>query len=158
MSSDSCPHLVALKAAKGLEPFRILYNYFVHCSTPKDRKRKVVLKVDLSHNLSQAETCMCYMCKDHRPRLHGCVQCVYFGCYDFRHIQDHSTAKKHHICKSVMSLLASLIEIILALELSYGTLYCNSCHDFVYDDEVDGLTKECKRRALASLGNLLIIN
>ncbi len=43
MTFNGCSHLNAFKASKGTEPFRILHQYFVSCSTAEARKRKVGL-------------------------------------------------------------------------------------------------------------------
>ena len=61
---------------------------------------------------------MCFACGSSGPQLFSCLHCIYFGCKGL-HIQNHLKQEKH----------------IIALELSYGTIYCILCKDYIYDDE-----------------------
>ncbi|RUS72708.1 hypothetical protein EGW08_019529 [Elysia chlorotica] len=123
MSSTGCQHLQAYKAAGGKETFRIIYSYFVACSSADARHKK-------------AQICKCVLCGDYRPRLHACLSCIYFGCYDKKHIHQHSEETKHH----------------LAIDVSYGIIYCFVCGDYVYDSELEELARAQCHRASASLG------
>lgn len=123
MSFNGCPHLQAYKASTGTDTFKIIYSYFVACSTADTRLKK-------------AQICKCVSCDDIRPRLHACLSCIYFGCYDKKHIHAHSEEKKHHI----------------AIDVSYGTVYCFVCGDYVYDSELEEIAKAQCQRASLSLG------
>ncbi|XP_064637300.1 ubiquitin carboxyl-terminal hydrolase 22-like isoform X2 [Lineus longissimus] len=120
---NGCPHLSAFKASKGTAPFRIIHSNFVFCATSETRKRK-------------ARICLCHTCHEVKPRLHSCLYCVFFGCYGAKHIHEHARAKKHN----------------LALDLTYGAVYCFSCKDYVYDRELDEMNKEQESLASKSLG------
>lgn len=41
MSDHGCIHLSNFKAAKGIQPYRIIHAYFVACTTAEARSRKV---------------------------------------------------------------------------------------------------------------------
>jgi hypothetical protein len=41
MSDHGCIHLNNFKAAKGIQPYRIIHAYFVACTTAEARSRKV---------------------------------------------------------------------------------------------------------------------
>jgi ubiquitin carboxyl-terminal hydrolase 22/27/51 len=108
MTFNGCTHLNAFKASKGTEPFRILHQYFVSCSTDEARKRK-------------AHSCLCYTCHEYGPRLHSCLSCIFFGCYGAKHIHEHAKTRKHN----------------LAVDLSYGAVFCFACGDYVYDKDFE---------------------
>lgn len=123
---DGCPHLSSFLAERGTEPFQVIYRHFVACSSPASRKRK-------------AKTAICHTCRQYRPRLHSCLFCVYFGCYGACHIQDHAHNQKHNI----------------AMDLTYGVVYCFGCNDYVYCDEVDTIIQSQRQLATpTSLGTL----
>uniref|UniRef100_T1ITV3 Ubiquitin carboxyl-terminal hydrolase n=1 Tax=Strigamia maritima TaxID=126957 RepID=T1ITV3_STRMM len=123
MSTNGCAHLSSFKAAKGSQPYRLIHSSFVACSSVEERKRK-------------AHSCICYTCRQHGVRLHSCLQCVYFGCYGAKHIHEHVRMKKH----------------FLAVDLSYGAVYCFQCGDYVYDTELESIAKSDKIKAARSLG------
>ncbi|XP_067671199.1 ubiquitin carboxyl-terminal hydrolase 22-like isoform X1 [Haliotis asinina] len=123
MSVDGCSHLSSFKAAKGTEPFRFIHSYFIACTTADTRRQK-------------AKSCLCHTCRKHCVRLHACLYCVYFGCYSDRHIHEHARSKKHN----------------LAIDLVYGAIYCFSCHDYVYDRELELLAYGLGRKSASSLG------
>ncbi|XP_074648440.1 ubiquitin carboxyl-terminal hydrolase 22-like [Tubulanus polymorphus] len=105
---SGCQHLTAFKAAQGTDTFKIVHDHFVSCTTPQARKRK-------------ATSSFCHTCREHKPRLHSCLYCIYFGCYGAQHIHEHAKHKRHN----------------LALDLTYGAVYCFSCSDYVYDRELE---------------------
>ncbi|KAK2149381.1 hypothetical protein LSH36_454g00029 [Paralvinella palmiformis] len=120
MSRHGCRHLCDLKASKGTESFKIIHKYFMSCSSAQARRR-------------QARNCVCHTCKCWTPRLHSCLSCVFFGCFGSKHIHEHAKSKRH----------------LLAVDLTYGSVYCFSCKDYVYDEEFDDIVK--KGRDVASL-------
>ncbi|KAK0050992.1 ubiquitin carboxyl-terminal hydrolase 22 [Biomphalaria pfeifferi] len=123
MSLNGCQHLQNYKATTGTETFKIIYSYFITCSTADARRRK-------------AQICKCVKCDVVRPRLHACLSCIYFGCYDLKHIHEHSLEKKHQ----------------LAIDVSYGSVYCFMCEDYVYDLELEELSKTQCQKTPMSLG------
>uniref|UniRef100_A0A0B7A1L4 Ubiquitin carboxyl-terminal hydrolase n=2 Tax=Arion vulgaris TaxID=1028688 RepID=A0A0B7A1L4_9EUPU len=122
MSFNVCQHLQAYKAATGIETFRIIYSYFVACSTVDARRKK-------------AQICKCIVCDEIKPRLHACLSCIFFGCYGKKHIHQHSEDRKHHI-----------------VDISYGTVFCFVCGDYVYDSQLEDLAKVQSQMASQSLG------
>ncbi|XP_014670712.1 PREDICTED: ubiquitin carboxyl-terminal hydrolase 22-like isoform X2 [Priapulus caudatus] len=118
MNLDGCAHLRSFKTRKGTEPFRIVHSYFIIAASQEARKRK-------------ANSCYCHMCKQHRPRLHACLHCVFFGCHGARHIHEHARVKQHN----------------LAVDLSYGAVMCFSCGDYVYDRELETIARDQRRKA-----------
>jgi len=48
MSDHGCIHLNNFKAAKGIQPYRIIHAYFVACTTAEARSRKVRVRVCVS--------------------------------------------------------------------------------------------------------------
>nr|CAD7462492.1 unnamed protein product [Timema tahoe] len=110
MSENGCIHLNNFKAAKGIQPYKTIYSFFVSYTSPESRKRKARVK--------------CSMCcpQSYGPRLHSCLHCIFFGCYMgpcSGHIHDHVQLKKHY----------------LAVELVYGKIMCFQCKDYVHDLE-----------------------
>lgn len=105
--NSSCSHVQAFSSQKQhLESFKYVYRHFViSCETS---------------SLEQRATSLCFTCKSHR-RLYACLLCVFFGCYDGKHIQLHCKSKEHN----------------LAIDLSFGTVYCIQCKDCVYDDSLE---------------------
>ena len=43
----------------------------------------------------QATACRCHVCNEFGHRLHACLCCVFFGCYDHNHIHDHAKDQDH---------------------------------------------------------------
>lgn len=128
-SSTGCPHIAAFKSEKsGTDTFRIIYRHFVVCGNPISRKRK-------------AKSMFCHTCRQHLPRLHSCLYCVYFGCYSNKHMADHAKSKNHN----------------LAIDLTYGIILCFSCGDYVYDDDMDDIAREEQKLANRSLENALFM-
>nr|CAD7397534.1 unnamed protein product [Timema cristinae] len=110
MTENGCIHLNNFKAAKGIQPYKTIYSFFVSYTSPESRKRKARVK--------------CSMCcpQSYGPRLHSCLHCIFFGCYMgpcSGHIHDHVQLKKHY----------------LAVELVYGKIMCFQCKDYVHDSE-----------------------
>ncbi|XP_033122168.1 ubiquitin carboxyl-terminal hydrolase 22-like, partial [Anneissia japonica] len=115
MSLQSCPHLGTFKANKGTRPYSIIHRYFVACSSAEARERK-------------AKVWKCNTCHRHDGRLHACLQCIFFGCYNRGHIHDHAKLKQHN----------------LAVDLAYGAVYCYLCGDYIYDQDLEEARKEIK--------------
>ncbi|XP_075231487.1 ubiquitin carboxyl-terminal hydrolase nonstop isoform X2 [Lycorma delicatula] len=122
MSENGCVHLNNFKAAKGVQPYRTIYSFFVTCTTPEARKTKW-------------RYCYCHVCKSIGSRLHSCLHCIFFGCYK-GHIQDHAKTKKHY----------------LAVDLACGNVFCFQCGDYIYDTELSQIAREQKDKAASSLG------
>ncbi|KAH9365172.1 hypothetical protein HPB48_008955 [Haemaphysalis longicornis] len=137
MSAHGCSHLTALKEANGVHSYRLISSYFVCCVSKEARSRK-------------ARYCICHTCHIPGPRLHACLQCVYFGCYGNRHIHEHAEANQH----------------LLAADVSYGVVFCFACDDYVYDGELEAVARvhrrKCARmmglRGLINLGNTCFMN
>lgn len=93
----------------------LLKNCFI-----KRKKKKTHYANDAIDNrfYFQAISCLCYTCGSSGPQLYSCLHCIFFGCKG-QHIVDHLESKRHHI----------------ALELSFGMIYCHACRDFIYDPE-----------------------
>ncbi|XP_008197282.1 ubiquitin carboxyl-terminal hydrolase 22 isoform X3 [Tribolium castaneum] len=77
----------------------------------------------------------CRVCKKRGPFLHACLECVFFGCH--KHIREHAKSQKHS----------------MSMDLTYGQMHCNQCHDYIYDSEIDAIandnkmkSKTCKKR------------
>lgn len=45
----------------------------------------------------QARGSVCHTCRRHQQRLHSCLHCVFFGCYNLGHIHDHFRLNKHFL-------------------------------------------------------------
>lgn len=84
--------------------------------------------------LLQALTCLCYKCGGSGPQLYACLHCIYFGCKG-AHIMEHLKVNKHYI----------------ALELSYGMLWCSGCKDFIYDAECQDIARKHLQKEARSL-------
>lgn len=123
MSAHGCTHLTHLKETKGTQAYRLIHSYFV-CCVSKDARIK------------KAQICICHTCHVTGPRLHACLQCVYFGCYNSRHIHEHARTKKH----------------LFAVDISYGVVYCFTCADYVYDKELEAIACKHRRRYARLLG------
>lgn len=123
MTFDGCPHLEALKSEKGTKSYYILHACFISCKSADDRRRK-------------ARHSVCHTCRGYELRLHACLSCVYFGCYDDNHIQEHAYKNEHW----------------LAVDMTYGMVHCFACGDYVYDKELDDIAKKLSRRSSSLLG------
>ncbi|XP_059477248.1 ubiquitin carboxyl-terminal hydrolase 22 [Neocloeon triangulifer] len=119
---EGCPHLRDYKNAKGYQAYRLIHAYFVSCTSAEARRRK-------------ANSGVCSACKKRGPRLHICLHCIYFGCYG-GHIQEHAHRKQH----------------LLAMDMSYGTILCFACRDYVYDAEYEEVAGENQQVSSRSLG------
>ena len=53
---------------------------------------------DVCH-LFQARHSVCHTCRGYELRLHACLSCVYFGCYEDNHIQEHAYKNEHWLGK-----------------------------------------------------------
>lgn len=82
----------------------------------------------------QALTCLCHECGGSGPDLYACLHCIFFGCKG-AHIGDHLKINQHFI----------------ALELSYGMLWCGGCKDFIYDAECQDIARRHLQREAKSL-------
>uniref|UniRef100_A0A1B0BKB3 Ubiquitin carboxyl-terminal hydrolase n=3 Tax=Glossina TaxID=7393 RepID=A0A1B0BKB3_9MUSC len=103
MAENGCKHFQVYVKENSLDTYRIIDAYFSACINRDAREKKAL-------------NCCCFECGSFGLQIFACLYCIYFGCRG-SHITSHLRAKKHSI----------------ALELSHGTLYCNSCRDFIYD-------------------------
>uniref|UniRef100_A0A8C9Q6C4 Ubiquitin carboxyl-terminal hydrolase n=1 Tax=Spermophilus dauricus TaxID=99837 RepID=A0A8C9Q6C4_SPEDA len=78
-----------------------------------------------------AKSCVCHVCGVHLNRLHSCLYCVFFGCFNKKHIHEHAKSKRHN----------------LAIDLTYGGIYCFLCQDYIYDRDMEIIAKEEQRKA-----------
>ncbi|XP_045213600.1 ubiquitin carboxyl-terminal hydrolase 22-like [Mercenaria mercenaria] len=117
MTLSGCPHLQALKTEKGTDSYRILHACFISCKTADARRRK-------------ARHSVCHTCRVYGARLHACLSCVYFGCYDNNHAQDHAYVNKHW----------------LAVDMTYGMINCFACGDYVYDRDFEKIARHLNNR------------
>ncbi|XP_066995037.2 ubiquitin carboxyl-terminal hydrolase 22-like [Anabrus simplex] len=123
MNENGCVHLNNYKAAKGTQPYELIYTYFVACSSAEARKIK-------------GFSGLCFTCKTFEPRLHACLYCIHIGCYSGKHIQEHARLKEH----------------LLAVELVHGMIMCFRCGDYVYDSDFTSIIAEKNPKAYVSLG------
>ncbi|XP_032826199.1 ubiquitin carboxyl-terminal hydrolase 22-like [Petromyzon marinus] len=118
MSFSGCPHVSSFKQEPWRQSVRMLYQWFVWCGPVDARRRK-------------ARSCVCHLCGAHFGRLHACLHCIYFGCFARRHIHEHAKAKRHP----------------LSMDLYHGTVFCLLCQDYVYDRDLELVSREEQRRA-----------
>ncbi|KAK6644576.1 hypothetical protein RUM43_000843 [Polyplax serrata] len=123
MNENGCSHFGFYIKKNGLTTFRAIYSYFVKPSTKKLSIQKAVF-------------CLCSVCNEHSPRLHVCLQCIFFGCYDTGHIQDHAKNENH----------------LLALDVNHGQIFCFECGDYIYSSIVAKITAPIKQNWMKSLG------
>ncbi|KAJ8664475.1 hypothetical protein QAD02_006137 [Eretmocerus hayati] len=122
MSEHGCIHLNNFKAAKGIQPYKVIHSFFVASTSHEARVRKAI-------------SCLCHTCKTYKDRLHSCLHCIFFGCYVKGHIQEHAKTKKH----------------FLAVDLCYGNILCFQCGDYVYDRELMTVAKSQRSESAKSL-------
>lgn len=124
INSMSCNHLEDYIASeRNISTYCNLYSHFVKPAT----KRACVYK---------AVYCLCSVCNEHSPRLHVCLFCIFFGCYDTGHIQDHAKNEQH----------------LLALDVHHGHVFCFECSDYVYSPTTFKLTEPLKKKWESALG------
>lgn len=124
MEEMSCSHLddfISLK--RNVTTYTMLYSHFVKPAT----RRACIYK---------ALYCLCSVCNEHSPRLHACLYCIFFGCYDTGHIQDHAKNEQH----------------FLALDVNHGHVFCFECSDYVYSVVTFKLTEPLKKSWETYLG------
>lgn len=97
----------------------------------------------------QSQALKCHKCESSQSKLYACLQCVYFACYDKKHIHEHAKVTRHFIGESQFTLMSMDCLILckancccfilfnLAVDLSYGVLYCYRCKDHIYDDDFE---------------------
>ncbi|CAC5394424.1 USP22_27_51 [Mytilus coruscus] len=118
-----CEHLIDYKSIHGTNAYRLIHAYFVACPSAEARRRK-------------AASNRCHTCQKYAQRLHACLHCVYFGCYNDRHIHGHAERKGHH----------------LAMDLSYGTVFCFACNDYMYDSELETISTSQHQKSAKAQG------
>ena len=40
---------------------------------------------------------MCYTCSKYSLRIHVCLECIYLGCFEQKHIHEHAQKNKHFL-------------------------------------------------------------
>lgn len=123
MTMTSCGHITEYKSKYGTNQFRIIHAYFIAASSDNARRRK-------------GKSGVCHTCRFPSFRLHACLYCVYFGCYTTKHIHEHAFSKNHN----------------LAADMTYGTIFCFECGDYVYDKELESIAQIQTEKAAKSLG------
>lgn len=131
----------------------------------------------MNWNLFQGKSGVCHTCRFPSFRLHACLHCVYFGCYTTKHIHEHAFSKNHNlgmkvflsfsfsICLSPQNPQAcykrlkglncdfSIISFnFTAADMTYGTIFCFECGDYVYDKELESIAQIQNEKAAKSLG------
>lgn len=114
--ATACQHFAAYVKEFGFDSFSVVHAFFSACVTKEARRRKAL-------------SCLCYTCGGSGPQLYSCLHCIYFGCKG-QHILDHLKTSKH----------------VIALELCYGMIYCNSCKDFIYDQQCQAIAEKHLRK------------
>ncbi|KAJ8319108.1 hypothetical protein KUTeg_004199 [Tegillarca granosa] len=125
MTMSGCEHIQEYKATHGTRPFRAIHTFFIACSSADARERKV-----------PAKSSLCHSCHTYGGRLHACLYCIYFGCYGAKHIQNHAETTGHN----------------LAVDMTYGTVYCFWCNDYVYDADFEEIARKQCQKSDTSLG------
>lgn len=125
MSENVCQHFRDYYKEFGLKTFDLVHAFFSVSTTSDARRRKAL-------------SCLCYTCGGSGPQLFSCLHCIFFGCKG-PHIFDHLKINKHHI----------------ALELSYGMIYCNSCKDYMYHPECQTIAEAHLKNEAISLNKSL---
>ncbi|XP_060063391.1 ubiquitin carboxyl-terminal hydrolase 22-like [Ylistrum balloti] len=123
MTMGSCEHLQEYKATHGTNSFRIIHTYFIACSSADARRRK-------------AKSCVCHTCRQHGPRLHACLHCIYFGCYGAKHIHEHAETTGH----------------FLAVDMIHGAVYCFECCDYMYDEQLEEIARKQYKKSKKRIG------
>ncbi|XP_058851964.1 ubiquitin carboxyl-terminal hydrolase 22-A-like isoform X2 [Acipenser ruthenus] len=95
MSPAGCSHVNSFKVENWKQNLRVIYQCFVWSGTAETRKRKVLQK-DAGWT-TMAKSCICHMCGAHLNRLHSCLYCVFFGCFNKKHIHEHAKNKRHNL-------------------------------------------------------------
>ncbi|GFQ66870.1 ubiquitin carboxyl-terminal hydrolase 22 [Trichonephila clavata] len=118
MASNLCEHIEKFKSAQGILTYRIIHAYFVSCVSGTARKRKAL------------ET-YCRSCQHRGSRIHACLKCAYFGCFDYGHIQEHAYNSNHDI----------------AVDVNNGNIFCLKCGDYIYVEDFEDIAQYFKKQA-----------
>ncbi|GIY81205.1 ubiquitin carboxyl-terminal hydrolase 22 [Caerostris extrusa] len=124
-----CEHLNKCKKRE-LSNYRVITCYFVFCSSDGARK----LKASVAH---------CQECRDAGykgyKRVNACMSCVYFGCVDEGHMQEHAFVNKHN----------------LYVDLRNSNIYCYACDDYAYDKDCARIARLYKKKSQLEAAGLL---
>ncbi|GIY19505.1 ubiquitin carboxyl-terminal hydrolase 22 [Caerostris darwini] len=123
MNSNFCEHVKKYKKEEGLTNYKVIICYFVSCSSAASWKLK-------------AEESYCRSCFVKGNKIHACLMCVYFGCTNKGHIQEHAIKNNHS----------------LSADLRSGNIFCFVCNDYVYDDDFEIIARQYKRKAGQAAG------
>ncbi|XP_042902734.1 ubiquitin carboxyl-terminal hydrolase 22 [Parasteatoda tepidariorum] len=108
MSKLCCTHIADYKKLKGIDVYSKIHANYITCIKQSARTQKI-------------RECFCHICKTRSHRLHACLECSFVGCFDREHIQAHADLNKHSI----------------AIDVTFGNVYCFSCKDYMYDIELN---------------------
>jgi len=115
----TCPHIEQFKENKnGLKMYKIIYSSLIAICNQESRKQK-------------AQNMMCYTCDLFSLRIHVCLECIYLGCFEKKHIHDHAQKNQHY----------------LAMDIVYGSIYCHVCKDYVYDGDFETICVKQKKKS-----------
>ncbi|GBN06701.1 Ubiquitin carboxyl-terminal hydrolase 22 [Araneus ventricosus] len=124
MSTLLCEHVQKYKIDKGLTTYRIIQAYFVACVSISARKKK-------------AADAYCRECKTRGNRIHACLSCVYFGCFDYGHMRKHALADNHDV----------------SVDIKNGNIFCYKCGDYTYDEDFENIAIQYKKQAGRAKGS-----
>ncbi|XP_021947196.1 ubiquitin carboxyl-terminal hydrolase nonstop [Folsomia candida] len=110
LKKTTCEHLETLKRAGGVKNYAKIHANLVTCVVEGSRE----LKARLSR---------CFTCRKVDGFLHSCMHCIFFGCLKRGHLRNHYKETGHPI----------------ACDLTYGTIYCFKCTDFLYDRDFEAI-------------------
>ncbi|GBM38657.1 Ubiquitin carboxyl-terminal hydrolase 22 [Araneus ventricosus] len=121
VSSDSCAHLNAVVDAVK-NNYHIVLAYYVTCIAEEASKRK-------------ADDAYCRICEAKNRRIHSCLECAFFGCFDLvggsSHMKDHAEKNDHYF----------------AININHGCLFCFKCDDYVYNKTFEDIVIDYKVEA-----------
>eukprot|EP01112_Ceratiomyxa_fruticulosa_P013451 TRINITY_DN3788_c0_g1_i1.p1 TRINITY_DN3788_c0_g1~~TRINITY_DN3788_c0_g1_i1.p1 ORF type:complete len:554 (-),score=96.55 TRINITY_DN3788_c0_g1_i1:248-1909(-) len=109
----ACSHLLEFQNNDGVSLLSIVLQYI-----------DLTIK-GTQHNSTLPPLC-CFDCEDRQPRLHACLHCIYVGCWENGHIQNHWKEKEH----------------VLGIDVFRRVFYCTICRDYVYSNLLDQLIQE----------------
>lgn len=111
MSDHGCIHLNNFKAAKGIQPYKVIHSYFVTSTSTEARVRKAV-------------SCLCHTCKTYKePTFLSSLYIFWL------------------LCKRSYTRACENEKTYPAVDLCYGNILCFQCGDYVYDRELLAVAK-----------------
>lgn len=116
------------------------YGHVYTCSLNLHVWRSLVCK---HPHTFQAKWCVCAVCGAHAPRIHACLHCIHFACYQ-GHIQDHASSMQHNLggCSAGSYFtLHCVIPGLVGLEFSWSTMmdFYSLCQSNLHEDMTSSL-------------------